>query len=72
MKTKFRMNELSYPLIKRNDKVEFYGSGGKYSDKKFHLIDTTYGEIVYLFGNFNDTVSRNLYKTIISFSGRKH
>jgi hypothetical protein len=43
LKTQFRMNGLSYTLIKRNDKVALYGIGGEFTDKNLHWeVDIIY------------------------------
>lgn len=43
LKTQFRMNDLPYTLIKRNDKVALYGIGGEYTDKILHWeVDIIY------------------------------
>jgi hypothetical protein len=43
LKTKFRMNGLSYTLLKRNDKVALYGIGGTYTDEILHWeVDKIY------------------------------
>lgn len=36
LKEQFRMNGLSYTLIKRNDKVALYGIGGTYTNDILH------------------------------------
>src|SRR5512136_347499 len=33
LNTSFRLNDLSYTLLKRNNKVALYGIGGTYTDK---------------------------------------
>ena len=43
LKIQFRMNELPYTLIKRNDKVALYGIGGEFTDKILHWeVDIIY------------------------------
>jgi hypothetical protein len=43
LKTQFRMNELPYTLLKRNEVVALYGIGGTYTDKILHYeVDIIY------------------------------
>lgn len=43
LKTHFRMKELLYTLIDRNEKVALYGIGGHYTDKVLHYeVDIIY------------------------------
>jgi hypothetical protein len=43
LKTQFRMNELPYTLLKRNDVVALYGIGGTFTDEIFHYeVDMIY------------------------------
>jgi hypothetical protein len=43
LKTQFRMNELPYTLLKRNDVVALYGIGGTYTDEILHYeVDIIY------------------------------
>ena len=43
LKTKFRMNELPYTLMKRNEVVALYGIGGTYTDEILHYeVDIIY------------------------------
>jgi hypothetical protein len=43
LKTSFRLNELLYTLLKRNDVVALYGIGGTYSDEINHYeVDIVY------------------------------
>jgi hypothetical protein len=43
LKSQFRMKELPYTLIKRNDKVALYGIGGEFTDKILHWeVDKIY------------------------------
>ncbi len=36
LKTSFRLNGLSYTLLKRNEVVALYGIGGTYTDEILH------------------------------------
>ncbi len=43
LKTQFRMNGLTYTLLKRNEVVALYGIGGTYSDEILHWeVDKIY------------------------------
>ena len=43
LKTQFRMNELPYTLLKRNEVVALYGIGGTYTDEILHYeVDIIY------------------------------
>ena len=43
LKTHFRLNDLPYTLLKRNDKVALYGIGGEFTDKILHWeVDIIY------------------------------
>jgi hypothetical protein len=43
LKTEFRMNELPYTLLKRNEVVALYGIGGIYTDEILHYeVDIIY------------------------------
>ncbi|MCX6261774.1 MAG: hypothetical protein NTY95_13270 [Bacteroidia bacterium] len=60
LKTQFRMNELPYTLLKRNEVVALYGIGGTYTDEILHyevdIIYTRkdkYGEREYIADNEN-------------------
>ena len=43
LETHFRLNDLPYTLLKRNDKVALYGIGGEYTDTILHWeVDIIY------------------------------
>jgi hypothetical protein len=43
LKENFRLNDLPYTLLKRNDKVALYGIGGEFTDKILHWeVEYTY------------------------------
>ena len=43
LKTHFRLNDLPYTLLKRNDKVALYGIGGEFTDEILHWeVDIIY------------------------------
>jgi hypothetical protein len=43
LKANFRLNDLSYTLLKRNDLVAMYGIGGTYTDEISHYeVDVIY------------------------------
>jgi hypothetical protein len=43
LKTQFRLNNLPYTLLKRNDKVALYGIGGEFTDDIIHYeVDIIY------------------------------
>jgi hypothetical protein len=43
LKTHFRLNDLPYTLLKRNDKVALYGIGGEFTDTIHHWeVDIIY------------------------------
>ena len=66
LKTQFRMNDLPYTLIKRNEVVALYGIGGEFTDKFLHYeVDIIYirrdkyGEREHIANNENFGIDRS-------------